>query len=68
MIFQIPNVLTQDKLAMIRPVLDTAEFVSGKQTAGGLAVQVKDILQMDREDPKTQALMQTVLEAWNLAP
>ncbi len=63
MIFQIPNVLTQDELAMIRSVLDAAEFVSGKQTAGGLAVQVKDNLQMDRDDPKTQEIMQTVLDA-----
>lgn len=63
MIFQIPNVLNQDELVKIRPVLDTGEFTSGKQTAGGLAVQVKDNLQMDRDDPKTQELMKTILDA-----
>ena len=63
MIFQIPNVLTLDELAKIRPVLDSAEFTSGKQTAGGLAVQVKDNLQMDRAEPKTQEVMKIVLEA-----
>ncbi|MEL6368946.1 MAG: Fe2+-dependent dioxygenase [Pseudomonadota bacterium] len=41
MLLQIPNVLSADEVADVRSVLETAEFIDGKLTAGWHAQQVK---------------------------
>ena len=63
MITQIHNILTPDELKAIRTVLESSEFVSGKETASGHAAEVKDNLQLDPSQPEPQKVMQTVLNA-----
>ncbi len=49
MLFQIPNVLSQEELTQIQGALAKAEFVDGKATAGWYAKQVKHNQQLKRD-------------------
>ena len=63
MIFTLREVLSQDELVRMREILAGVEFVSGKETAGGLAQDAKDNLQVGREDPAREELAEIVMDA-----
>jgi PKHD-type hydroxylase len=46
MLLRIPDVLTPDQIKQARELLDKAEWIDGKVTAGHQAVKVKDNLQI----------------------
>ncbi len=60
MIVVLPNVLTMDELAAIGTVLDRAEFIDGKLTAGWHAQSVKQNLQLAATDPIGSGLQATI--------
>jgi PKHD-type hydroxylase len=61
-------VLGPDDLARVREELVALSWGSGKRTAGAAARAVKDNLQADGADPRTQALERFVLEALRRHP
>ncbi len=68
MFHQIHNVLTPQELARIDEVIAAVEFVSGKLTATGGAAEGKDNLQLPKDNPEVQSIMQIVLEALKRNP
>lgn len=66
MIHHIPNVLTQQQVAEFRALMDTAQWVNGKVTAGTLSASVKHNQQLSEQDPLTHHLSDLVIQAiWN---
>ena len=63
MIFTLRNVLDEAGLARLREMMGAAEFVPGTETAGGLAQEAKDNLQIGREDPAREPLAEIVMNA-----
>lgn len=61
MLLQIPNVLSALELEAVREVLDQAQFVDGKLSAGMAASRVKNNLEMDRQSPELQRLNNLVM-------
>jgi PKHD-type hydroxylase len=61
-------VLGPDDLARVRDELAALSWGSGKRTAGAAARAVKDNLQADGADPRTQALERFVVEALRRHP
>ena len=57
MLHLLPGVLGADELALIRQVLDLAEFEDGKLTAGALAAAVKDNRQLRRTGAPEEAAL-----------
>lgn len=57
------GVLTADEIKHIRDLLGATRFVDGKTTAGPKARDIKDNLQADPGDEKTQELQKLVREA-----
>ncbi len=49
MLITIPDVLTAEEVAQARSVLDAAEWIDGKVTAGYQAQAVKENLQLPRD-------------------
>lgn len=66
MIHHIPNVLTKQQVAEFRALMDTAQWVNGKVTAGTLSASVKHNQQLSEQDPLTHHLSDLVIQAiWN---
>lgn len=63
MIVTIDKLLSAEERTGIMQSLASAEFVSGKETAGHRAADVKNNLQLPREGPLARELGQTVLQA-----
>ncbi len=63
MLFQIPNVLTQDALTQIRHGLEQAQFIDGKLTAGWHAKSVKANEQLATNDAIGKTVKTTVRDA-----
>ena len=61
MLLQIPDVLDEIRLASVRQYLDQADFVHGKATAGRAAGVVKHNLELDREAPMRDKLVDAVM-------
>jgi PKHD-type hydroxylase len=61
MLLQIPDVLDKDQLTSVRQYLDQADFVHGKATAGKAAGTVKHNLELDREAPMRDRLVDAVM-------
>ncbi len=57
------QVLVEEDLARVRAELDAAAWVAGKRTAGAAARGVKENLQLDGGDARTQALERFVADA-----
>lgn len=51
MLLHIPNVLTKEQIKECRKLLDEANWIDGKLTAGSQAVNVKSNLQLAENDP-----------------
>jgi PKHD-type hydroxylase len=63
MLLQIPDVLTPEQVAQARHLLDSAEWVDGRVTAGRQSAQVKDNEQLPESHPVAQQLGEMVLGA-----
>lgn len=62
------GVLGAEDLARVRAELDALPWASGKRTAGAAARDVKDNLQADGADPRTQALERFIADALRRHP
>jgi PKHD-type hydroxylase len=63
MLLSIPNVLTPEQVAESRRLLEAAEWVDGKVTAGHQGARVKDNRQLPVESPVARQVGQTILTA-----
>ncbi len=61
MLLKIPDVLDAQQLASVRQYLDQADFVHGKATAGKAAGRVKHNLELDRDAPMRDKLIEAVM-------
>ena len=63
MLLEIPDVLTIEQVAHARRLLDAADWVDGRVTAGHQSAQVKDNLQLPEEHPVARELGDMILGA-----
>jgi PKHD-type hydroxylase len=63
MVIQIPDVLTAEQVAHARRLLDTAEWVDGRVTAGSQSARTKDNLQLPEDHPVARQLGEMILTA-----
>ena len=63
MVLQIPDVLNADQVAHARRLLDSAEWVDGRGTAGIQSARVKDNLQLPETHPVARQLGDVILGA-----
>ena len=68
MIIRIPDVLTAAQVAEARAVLDKAEWVDGRVTAGHQSAQAKDNMQIPEGSPAAQQLGDMILAALGTNP
>ena len=61
MVLQIPDVLSQEQVAHARRLLDAAEWVDGRVTAGHQSAQAKDNMQIPEQHPVARELGDMVL-------
>lgn len=63
MLIRIPDVLTTEQVAHARRLLDAADWVDGRVTAGRQSAQVKDNLQLAEDHPVAQELGDLIITA-----
>ena len=63
MVLQIPDVLNPEQVAQARRLLDSAEWVDGRVTAGIQSARVKDNLQLPETHPVARQLGDVILGA-----
>jgi PKHD-type hydroxylase len=63
MLLQIPEVLSAEQVAQCRKVLDSAEWIDGRVTAGHQSGQAKDNLQLSEDNPASRQLGGAVIAA-----
>ena len=63
MMVHIPQVLTADQVAQCRAVMERADWVDGRVTAGHQSAQVKRNLQLSERSPEAEQLGKMVREA-----
>ena len=63
MLLSIPNVLTAEQVAEARGILDAAEWVDGRVTAGPQSAQAKDNMQIPEDHPAARQLGEMILKA-----
>ena len=68
MLLQIPDVLSADQVVEARRILDAAEWVDGRITAGHQSAQTKDNLQIPEGHPAARQLGELVLKALGKNP
>jgi len=68
MIISIPNVLTPEQVREARTILDSAEWVDGKITAGHQSARAKDNQQIREDSPAAQQLGGMVVAALERNP
>ena len=68
MLLQIPDVLTREQVAQARQLLDAAEWVDGKVTAGHQSALAKDNMQLPEDHPVARQLGDTILGALQRNP
>ena len=68
MLIRIPNVLTPGQLTLARDILDKAEWVDGRVTAGPQSAQAKDNLQIAEGTPAWSELGDMILKALGQNP
>jgi PKHD-type hydroxylase len=59
----IPDILTSEQVAQARQMLDTAEWVDGRVTAGHQSSRAKDNLQIPEEHPAARRVGEMILNA-----
>jgi PKHD-type hydroxylase len=68
MLISIPDVLTPEQVAQARQILDKAEWVDGKVTAGHQSAKAKDNMQIPEGSPVAQQLGEMILAALGRNP
>lgn len=68
MLIEIPEILSQDEVATIRSLMEAAEMVDGKATAGELAARAKNNLQLPEGSPAARQGGDIVLRALGRNP
>jgi len=68
MLLAIPNILSREELAQARVILDAAEWVDGRATAGHQSAQTKNNLQIPERHPAAQQLGEIILRALGRNP
>lgn len=68
MILCIPDVLTPEQTAEARALLESADWIDGKMTAGYQASQVKDNLQLSAMHPVARQIGETIVKALTSNP
>ena len=68
MLLQIPDVLTREQVVQARQLLDSAEWVDGKVTAGHQSALAKDNMQLAENHPVARQLGDTILSALQRNP
>jgi PKHD-type hydroxylase len=68
MLLQIPDVLTLEQVAHARRLLDSAEWVDGRVTAGHQSARTKQNLQLPEDHPVARQLGETILTALQANP
>ena len=63
MLITIPDVLTPEQVAHARKILDAAEWVDGKVTAGHQSARAKDNMQIPEGSPAARELGEMILTA-----
>jgi PKHD-type hydroxylase len=63
MLITVPNVLSAPEVAAARQLMEQAEWVDGKVTAGHQSARAKDNMQIREGDPVGEQLGQTILKA-----
>src|SRR6185369_9704824 len=68
MILQIPDVLTPEQVAEARQLLDSADWVDGRVTAGHQSARTKNNHQLPENHPVARQLGDMILEALQRNP
>src|SRR5687768_4446281 len=68
MLLQIPDVLTRAQVIHARQLLDAAEWVDGKVTAGHQSALAKDNMQLPEDHPVARQLGDAILAALQRNP
>ncbi len=68
MLLQIPDVLTADQVAHARRLLDTADWVDGRVTAGHQSAQAKDNVQIPEGHPAAREIGDLIVRALQQNP
>jgi PKHD-type hydroxylase len=68
MLLPIPEVLTPDQVSHARRLLDEADWVDGKVTAGPQSARAKDNMQLPEDSPAARELGQMILAALQRHP
>jgi PKHD-type hydroxylase len=68
MLLHIPDVLTPEQVAEARRILDTADWVDGRVTAGHQSTRVKDNMQLPEDSPAARQLGDMILAALQRNP
>jgi PKHD-type hydroxylase len=63
MLLPIPDVLTREQVTRARAILDQAEWVDGRVTAGHQSARTKDNLQLPEDHPAARQLGEMILSA-----
>lgn len=68
MLIQVPNVLSQEQVARARHLLDRAQWVDGKVTAGPQSLRAKQNLQLPEDSPAAREVGEMILAALQRNP
>jgi PKHD-type hydroxylase len=68
MLLSIPDVLTREQVVQARQILDQADWVDGKVTAGHQSAKTKDNMQIPEGHPAAQQLGEMILSALGKNP
>ncbi len=68
MLIEIPHILSQEEVATVRSVIDVADLVDGRVTAGELAAQAKHNLQIPEGSPAARQAGDVILRALGRNP
>ena len=68
MLLQIPDVLTPDEVASCRKMLDEAEWVDGRVTAGHQSARTKDNVQLPEDHPAASEMGAMIVAALERSP
>jgi PKHD-type hydroxylase len=63
MLLHIPDVLTPEQVAQGRQMLDSADWIDGRVTAGHQSARAKDNLQLPEDHPVARQLGDMILQA-----
>jgi PKHD-type hydroxylase len=68
MLLSVPDVLTSEQVAHARQLLDKAEWIDGRVTAGYQSAKAKDNVQLRESDPAARQLGEVILAALGRNP